>query len=136
MDRAVWGMPDLHRGFDLPEGYTWARLPKDTKVMPYGRPVNESQPASGEPANIRLSTNFSAAQPIIAILQTVSAAWTLYKTRGDQLNWFGFSAFGLTVTPYLLMSIINFLAQCVFSSGSGLPPVHHITLLIHSFQRI
>jgi hypothetical protein len=107
----MFGTPNVHGGFKLPKGYDWLRLPRNTRVLPYGRPLIESQPASGETAEVRLPTSFSVAQPIIAIFQTVSAGWTLYKASGDQIDQFGFAAFGLTVTPYLLMSIINFLAQ-------------------------
>jgi hypothetical protein len=107
----LFKMTNVHGGFELPEGYGWVRLPRNAKVRPYGRPINEDQPASDAPVRVRLTTSFSTAQPLIAIFQTVNAAWALYKTRGDQLDQFGFAAFGLTVTPYLVMSIINFLAQ-------------------------
>lgn len=110
-DRILLRVPNVHGGFQLPEGYDWVRLPPNAKVKPYGRPVNEDQPSADAPAQVHLTTSFSTLQPIIAIVQTVNAGWTLYKTRGDQLNQFGFAAFGLTVTPYLLMSIINFIAQ-------------------------
>ena len=35
------------------------------------------------------------------------AAFTLYETRGDQIKRYGYPAFGLTVGPYLVMSLVN-----------------------------
>jgi hypothetical protein len=44
---------------------------------------------------------------LVALGQTLFAIATLYRTRGDQIAQFGYAAFGLTVTPYAFMSIIN-----------------------------
>jgi hypothetical protein len=49
----------------------------------------------------------SLAKAVIAVFQTLYASFTLYETRGDQIKRYGYAAFGLTVTPYLVMSIIN-----------------------------
>lgn len=36
---------------------------------------------------------------------------TLYRARGDQIQEFGYAAFGLTVAPYAFMSVMNIIAS-------------------------
>jgi hypothetical protein len=108
----------IHGGFQLPYGYDWIRIPRTAIVRPYGtrasQPSDDSKQTPQEEdrqPEVHLSASYSLVRPLIAIVQTIYAGVTLYRTRGDQLDRFGFAAFGLTVTPYLVMSIINFVAQ-------------------------
>ena len=55
----------------------------------------------------QLSSVNNLAKGMIAIFQTLYASFTLYNARGDQVQHYGYTAFGLTVVPYILMSIIN-----------------------------
>jgi hypothetical protein len=57
---------------------------------------------------------------IIAIGQLLFAVSTLYRTRGNQLAQFGYAAFGLTVTQYAWMSLINFSALMICPQYSSL----------------
>jgi hypothetical protein len=116
-------------GFSLPPGYCWVRVPRNVVVEPLdtsaSSPAAASTPApasaddTGEPGSetrqqatpIELGAAYSVTQPLAAVVQTVSAGITLYRTRGDQIDRYGFAAFGLTVVPYLIMGIINFFAQ-------------------------
>jgi hypothetical protein len=61
--------------------------------------------------DLTLSSSTSIPQSMVAIFQVVYASYTLYKTRGDQLNRYGYAAFGLTVTPYIIMSFLNLLGN-------------------------
>jgi hypothetical protein len=45
------------------------------------------------------------------MVQVVYASVTLYRTRGDQLDRYGYAAFGLTVIPYIVMSMVNLLGN-------------------------
>lgn len=58
-----------------------------------------------------LSMSYSLCKALVAIFQLLYASWTLYKTKGDQLEHYGYAAFGLTVTPYLVMSLTNLLGN-------------------------
>lgn len=49
------------------------------------------------------------AKALLAIFQSLYAAFTLYHTRGTQLKQYGYAAFGLTVAQYIVMSILNLL---------------------------
>ena len=48
-----------------------------------------------------------------ALLQSLYASLTLYRTNGGQVNRYGFAAPGLTVLPYAVMSTINLMANLV-----------------------
>ena len=59
------------------------------------------------PPTTQLSSTNNFAKGLIAIFQTLYASFTLYRARGDQIQHYGYAAFGLTVVPYIVMSIIN-----------------------------
>ena len=59
------------------------------------------------PSTTQLSSVNNLAKGLIAIFQTLYASFTLYHARGDQIQHYGYAAFGLTVVPYIVMSIIN-----------------------------
>ena len=59
------------------------------------------------PSTTQLSSVNNFAKGLIAIFQTLYASFTLYHARGDQIQHYGYAAFGLTVVPYIVMSIIN-----------------------------
>ncbi|KAI9768637.1 MAG: hypothetical protein M1839_003997 [Geoglossum umbratile] len=50
---------------------------------------------------------------LVAIIQVLYATVTLYRSRGNQIDQYGYAAFGLTVAPYAIMSIINLAGQLV-----------------------
>ena len=74
---------------------------------------------------IELSSNYNLPKGLIAIFQTLYASTTLYQTRGDQIQRYGYAAFGLTVAPYLVMSIMNLL-------GTILTPDYPCVYLVRS----
>ncbi|KAH7176197.1 hypothetical protein EDB81DRAFT_897304 [Dactylonectria macrodidyma] len=60
-----------------------------------------------------ISCSYDLAKILVALGQTIFAAATLYQTRGDQISIYGYAAFGLTVTPYAMMSVVNLLGNLV-----------------------
>ncbi|EON66749.1 hypothetical protein W97_05995 [Coniosporium apollinis CBS 100218] len=86
---------------DLPDGYGIAVVPRDATVMPQD---------GEEDANL-ISNNYSLVKACVALGQTVFAIATLYRAKGNQLTQFGYAAFGLTVAPYAVMSILNLLGS-------------------------
>lgn len=66
------------------------------------RSLNDSHSSTTQLSSVN---NF--AKGLIAIFQTFYASFTLYHARGDQVQHYGYAAFGLTVVPYIVMSIIN-----------------------------
>jgi hypothetical protein len=92
----------IHGTCRLPHGYTLAAVPRDAAFLPQ---------AEGD--EFSLSSNYSAIKAMVAIAQSIYAGTTLYNARGDQINKYGYAAFGLTVTPYLVMSIVNLIGALI-----------------------
>lgn len=86
-------------------------------------PSGHHRPRSSVKSDISSSYNFS--KGIAALFQTIYATVTLVKTRGDQIQRYGYAAFGFTVAPYLVMSIVNLL-------GTLLTPDYSAIYLIES----
>jgi hypothetical protein len=72
------------------------------------------------PENIRLSAHngkveLASSQNILAyvasLIQLGFAVVTLYRVSGNQLDKYGYAAYGLTIIPYMMMSFVNLLAQ-------------------------
>lgn len=100
---AVFG---THR---LPEGYKFMIVPHHT----YVHSVHNAKDGDGNNKvdDQMLISSYSWAKPVIAIVQIVFAAITLYQSRGGQLEQFGYAAYSFSVIPYLFMSLTNFLAM-------------------------
>ena len=77
------------------------------------------------PPEIELSSNYNLPKGVIALFHTLYASATLYRTRGDQIQRYGYAASGLTVAPYLVMSIVNLL-------GTILTPDYPCIYLVRS----
>lgn len=103
-DRQVYGT------CKLPEGFALAILDREATVLDLdvARPFEAIHRQGDNSPSIDLISSYNFAQSVIAIFQVLYASMTLYRTKGDQLNHYGYAAFGLTVTPYLVMSLVNF----------------------------
>ena len=55
-------------------------------------------------------------------------AVTLYQTQGDQIERYGYAAFGLTVIPYLVMSVVNLLSTILTPEYSTLYMVESLVM--------
>jgi hypothetical protein len=100
---------------DLPEGYRLAYVPPNAMV--------EDVMPEVELGRI-LQSSFSLASTVISIVQMLSACSALYQSKGYQVTAYGYAAFGFTVTPYLVMSFVNLLANCFTPTYSNVHLVH------------
>ena len=57
-----------------------------------------------------IPNSYSFLQSFIGFAQGLWAIITIYQARGDQIQQYGYAAFGLTVVPYAFMSVVNALA--------------------------
>lgn len=85
----------------MPEGYALVLLPETAKFH---------EDIIGE-SNITICRDYNVLKILISIGQLLFSVATLYRTRGDQVELFGYAAFGLTVTPYAWMSLVNLLGN-------------------------
>lgn len=98
-----WMSVKIHGRIRLPEGYKLAIVHRKAKFM------QDDDPSS----RINLSSNFNVISVLIAFGQLAFAVTTLYRSRGDQIARYGYAAFGLTVTQYAFMSIINLVGNLI-----------------------
>ena len=89
-----------------------------SRVLLISSSVN--RPADGPPqSNFHVSyhqdatpmSTYNIPKLIIGLVQAIWATSTLYRARGDQIDRYGYAAFGLTVTPYAFMSVLNIIAN-------------------------
>ncbi|KAF9811760.1 hypothetical protein IEO21_06450 [Rhodonia placenta] len=65
-------------------------------------------------SKINLARARSVLPMVISIAQLISATIALYETRGDQITRFGYAAYGLSVIPYAIMTVVNLVCNaCV-----------------------
>lgn len=103
---------------ELPPGYALSYIPKDLKVYPRTPYSDNAIPrlfSKKTHSGTHLASAHDFPRILFSIVQTVSGATALYKARGSQIERYGFAAFGLTVLPYIVISIINFLGALVTS---------------------
>ena len=103
----------------LPRGYSLTWLPSNAKII---------SDVTDKPGEIELCSSYNIPKAIVAIVQTIFASITLYRTRGDQIQRYGYAAFGLTVLPYLIMSIMNLFATLILPDYSKLYVVRSLEL--------
>lgn len=96
---------NIHGVYNLPKGYRFAILPNDAQFQ-----VPLSDSAVDQPT-IEVAAMYNIVKALIALVQSAYALVTLYRARGDQITQFGYAAFGLTVAPYAVMSIINLIGN-------------------------
>lgn len=101
----------IHGDVVLPEGYRLVYVPSDAELVSCAQDNrSDINPSKHYGTMTTISSSYSLPKAVIAIFQTIYAAFTQYQSLGNQIQVFGYAAFGLTVTPYIVMSIINFLA--------------------------
>ena len=103
----------------LPRGYSLTGLPSNAKII---------SDVGDEPGDTELCSSYNVPKAIIAIVQTIYASITLYRARGDQIQRYGYAAFGLTVLPYLIMSIMNLFATSLVPDYPSLYIVRSLEL--------
>ncbi|KAI6777576.1 uncharacterized protein J7T54_005868 [Emericellopsis cladophorae] len=108
----------LHGSCVLPKGFELLQLPAGTpiKVLSgFERAVPPRDMDKGWFSNggVRIGSNFNIAKGLVGLIQIVSGSVTLYQSRGDQIERYGYAAFGLSIVPYVFMSTLNLLAALV-----------------------
>ena len=60
--------------------------------------------------HLQLAASQNFPKLAVSVGQLLFACATLYRARGIQLDQYGYAAFGLTVAPYAIMSLVNLIA--------------------------
>ncbi|OLN98028.1 hypothetical protein CCHL11_06840 [Colletotrichum chlorophyti] len=119
--RWVHSSRTIHGTCVLPQGFILVEVPVGTPLKP--------PPDSGanylDRSNIQLGSTYNIPKALFALGQAVWGATTLYRTQGDQLERYGYAAFGVTVAPYVFMSLVNLMALLV-------TPEYNCIYLVHT----
>ncbi|KAK6435155.1 hypothetical protein LTR95_008659 [Oleoguttula sp. CCFEE 5521] len=97
----------IHGTFFLPYGYSFAILPRDTLL------TTIPTPSAPEVVPGDISSNFSTAKAVLSLVQALAAAVTLTSHKGDLIDRWGYTSYHLTVVPYLVMTIVNFVSNAL-----------------------
>jgi hypothetical protein len=96
----------VHGTYSLPQGYGFAVLPRDTRLVEWTRMPDDS---SGKfTSGSEIASTYSLAKAAISIIQTLAAFTILLDYRQDVIQKWGYASFHLTMLPYLVMTIFNF----------------------------
>lgn len=90
----------IHGQFRVPPGYKLVFVPRWAS--------HEIRSPAGSD-QCHLASSYNLPKLLVGLVQAVWAVATLYRARGDQIQRYGYAAFGLTVAPYAFMSIMNIL---------------------------
>jgi len=99
--RKVGSSFDVHGRHTLPPGYRWV-IPSPILCADLVRGLQARE-------SIHISRSRSFVKMVTSIVQLVLSSVTIYRSRGSQLDRYGYAAFGLTVIPYTFMSLVNFI---------------------------
>ncbi|TGO44779.1 hypothetical protein BCON_0465g00040 [Botryotinia convoluta] len=115
----------VHGTYDLPEGYEFAIVPRNTFLV--------SQVASDTHEDPRLSSEISASYSVLkavaSLIQVVAAFTTLLSNRPDLISRWGYASYHLTVIPYLAMTLVNLISNMVSPDYSCLYMIRSETMV-------
>jgi hypothetical protein len=99
---------DIQGRCSPPDGY---RMVIPDKDFLQAIPLHTLKPTS----EIKVSRSQSWSKVAASIVQLIFSSITIYRTRDNQVIRYGYAAFGLSVFPYTMMSLVNFI--CVGMVG-------------------
>jgi hypothetical protein len=100
-----------------------------TDYQPHGA-VEESVHSSwtpepeAAPLSMKLPKSRNIPKILISILQVIWGVITLYKSKGNQVQLYGYGAFGITVAPYAIMGLLNLATNLLRPEYSVMYMVH------------
>lgn len=102
----------IHGTRRVPPGYLFASVPSDAILQPVAAPDGQIESTETEEGlSTVLSCSFNAPKAIVGIFQAAYGAYSLFQSTGDHFNQYGYAPFDLAVTPYILMAILNLIAN-------------------------
>ncbi|KAL8904439.1 MAG: hypothetical protein Q9207_003268 [Kuettlingeria erythrocarpa] len=118
----------IHGVCQLAPGYTLSYIPEDIKIyshVKHTRTLSISHLLGMNHApDIKLASTHDVPRILFSLIQTISGGYQLYKARGSQIERYGYTAYGLTVLPYMMVSIINLIGSLLTSEYETIYLVH------------
>ena len=114
----------VHGRCVVPQDHYLVELPPNTPLKAYltgaaatGIDTDAPAPAVGEPRTSdekpRLAYTHNIPKILVGLFQVVWGTLTLYKSRGSQIELYGYAAFGLSAAPFVFMSCVNIVMALV-----------------------
>jgi len=97
----------IHGNHALPEGYKW--------IIPPQRLCYRLVKGLKGRSETKIARSRSMLKVTISLIQLILSCTTIYRTRGPQIDRYGYAAFGLSTIPYAFMSLLNLI--CVGCTG-------------------
>jgi hypothetical protein len=92
--------------YKLSNGYCLLQVPPTAAVStPKGEIESKSE------KYYALVSSYNVPKLLISFIQAIWATVSLYRARGDQIERYGYAAFGLTVAQYAFMSVVNIIGN-------------------------
>jgi hypothetical protein len=99
----------VHGERRIPKGYQLVLVPPYVPLNFCDDP-DEGHGDDANPIQRELACSYNVPKLLVSLAQAVWASITIYGARGDQIDRYGYAAFGLTVVPYAFMSVVNIIA--------------------------
>ncbi|THX62895.1 hypothetical protein D6D11_02205 [Aureobasidium pullulans] len=99
----------IHGTFLLPEGYTFAVVPRDTFLL------SKVEGSKDQGSKSDITASKSIVKAVASIVQIVAALTTLLSHRSDLVVRWGYASYHLTVIPYLFMTLVNLISNLVIA---------------------
>ncbi|KAL8998764.1 MAG: hypothetical protein Q9169_002214 [Polycauliona sp. 2 TL-2023] len=126
------GNVKIHGVCQLAPGYSLSYIPEDMKVyshIKHQRSLSISRLLGvNHTPDIKLASTHDVPRILFSIIQTVMGGYSLYRARGTQIERYGYAAYGLTVLPYMMVSVINLLGSLLSSEYETVYLVHSATM--------
>ena len=106
------------------DGYHLMYVPDEAMLQPLLSPKDQPSREYKEKYPNTFSAKYGCAKAVVAIVQTVYSCVSLYRARADQISQYGYAAFGLTVAPYAVMSVVNFIGNLCTPDYAALHLLH------------
>lgn len=108
----------VHGTYLLPQGYGFAILPRNTRLLEWSKSPSNT---SGRPTTrSEIACTYSLAKALASIIQTLAAFAVLLGHRDDVVRRWGYASFHLTILPYLIMTMFNFVSNICTADYDGL----------------
>lgn len=105
-------MTMIHGTYLMPQGYGLAIVPRDTVLRELERLPNDAEDLEDVTSQgCAIASNYSIAKALASLVQALAALAVLIGHRDDLIVRWGYASFHLTVLPYLLMTIANFISN-------------------------
>ena len=107
-------MTRVHGSFELPNGYEFAIVPRNTYLVSQVASNADSDRTRTDPKlTSEMSAGYSILKTVASLIQAIAAFTTLLSHRPDLVKRWGYASYHLTVIPYLVMTFVNLICNLV-----------------------